>query len=141
MISENSPKLEHTLSSLSACTNDLKEKGFTADFKIEEDVLKIVGSDGEKTYQPAQVKIVNFFRFEGTSDPGDMTILYAIEAEDGIKGTLIDAFGTYANPDIDAFLQNVVGINKKNTNTNVTPEDLANEHSQEDAEPKVFKNS
>ncbi|MDJ1470654.1 MULTISPECIES: hypothetical protein [Xanthocytophaga] len=139
MLSENSPKLEHTLSPLTACTNDLQAKGFTTNFKVEDDVLKIVGSD--KAYQPEQIKIVNFFRFEGTSDPGDMTILYAIETDDGVKGALVDAFGTYANPDIDKFLQNVHGINKKNTNTQVTPEDLANDHSQDNSDPKVFENS
>lgn len=119
MISENSPKLEHTLNSLTERTEELKKKGFTTDFKVENGVLKATGTDTQ-SYQAEQVKIVNFFRFEGTSDPGDMTILYAIEVEDGTKGTLIDAFGTYANPDIDAFLQDVHGINKKNTNTNVT---------------------
>ena len=141
MTSENSPKLEHTLNPLTECTNEMKEKGFVTDFKVDGDVLKVIGSDEETSYSSEQVKIVNFFRFEGTSDPSDMTILYAIEAEDGTKGTLVDAFGTYANPDIDVFLRNVHGINKKNTNTNVTPEDLANDHSQDDAEPKVFENS
>jgi len=136
MISDNSPKLEHTLNPLATCTKELEEKGFTTNFKVEDDVLKAVGSD--KTYQSDQVKIVNFFRFEGTSDPSDMTILYAIETNDGVKGTLVDAFGTYANPDIDAFLRNVHGINKKNTNTNVTPEELANSPSPENDEPKVF---
>ena len=140
MILENSPKLEHTLNSLTERTEDLRKSGYTTDFKVEDGVLKATGSEG-KSYQAEQVKIVNYFRFEGTSDPGDMTILYAIEAEDGAKGMLVDAYGTYANPDIDAFLQHVHGMNKKNTTTNVTPQDLANDHSQDDAEPKVFPNS
>jgi len=139
MISENSPKLEHTLNPLTACMQEMKEKGFDTDFKIEDDVLKVLDSD--KSYQSDQVKIVNFFRFEGTSDPSDMTILYVIETEGGEKGTLVDAFGTYANPDIDAFLRNVHGINKKNTNTNVTPEELSHRSSAEDNEAKVFDNA
>ncbi|MCU0352444.1 MAG: hypothetical protein MUD08_01695 [Cytophagales bacterium] len=136
MTSENSPTLEHTLSPLSACVKEMQEKGYTTDFKVENDLLR--GFNSETTYQPEQVKIVNFFRFEGTSDPDDMTILYVIETDDEQKGTLVDAFGTYANQDLDAFLQRVPEINKKNTNTNVTPEDLMRNPSPDEDEPKVF---
>jgi hypothetical protein len=36
-----------------------------------------------------------------------MSVIYAIEAKDGTRGTIVDAFGTYANPDVGAFLKNV----------------------------------
>jgi hypothetical protein len=41
-----------------------------------------------------------------------MAILYAIETTDGRKGTLIDAYGYYADEEISAFMQNVE-IHKK----------------------------
>jgi hypothetical protein len=120
--SENDPELQHTMTPLMTSTQDMKDKGFTVDFTVVNDSLKAYGSD--QSYQPAQVKVVNFFRFEGSSDPGDMTILYAIETDDGTKGLLSDAFGTYSNPDVSEFMKNVQEINKQNTNTNVTPADL-----------------
>jgi hypothetical protein len=36
-----------------------------------------------------------------------MSVLYAIEAADGTRGTIADAFGPQANPDLGAFLKHV----------------------------------
>ncbi|HYB42610.1 MAG TPA: hypothetical protein VEL75_12605 [Candidatus Methylomirabilis sp.] len=44
--------------------------------------------------------IREFHRFEGISDPDDMAIVYAVESRSGVKGTLADAFGVYADPAI-----------------------------------------
>ena len=41
-------------------------------------------------------KITEMYRFEGDSSPDDNSVLYAIESKDGIKGVLVDAYGTYA---------------------------------------------
>ena len=49
----------------------------------------------------------NTHRFEGVSDPDDMSILYAIETRSGVRGTLADAFGAYADPRVGAFLRDV----------------------------------
>lgn len=36
-----------------------------------------------------------------------MAVLYAIEATDGIRGTIADVFGPQADPDLGAVLKNV----------------------------------
>ena len=36
-----------------------------------------------------------------------MSIVYAIETRSGIRGTLVDAFGVYADPRIGAFVKEV----------------------------------
>jgi hypothetical protein len=59
------------------------------------------------------MKIVEHFRFEGDSDPADMTVVYALEANDGVKGTVIDAFGTYSNPKLSEFLRKVEEVKEK----------------------------
>jgi hypothetical protein len=41
------------------------------------------------------------------SDPDDASIVYAIEARDGTKGVLVDAFGLYASPEVGEFLEGV----------------------------------
>jgi hypothetical protein len=52
-----------------------------------------------KFYQPDQLKVVRTYRFEGESDPSDSSILYVIEAEDGLIGYSIDAYGAFSNHD------------------------------------------
>ena len=46
-----------------------------------------------KVYTPDQLTIIKTFRFEGESDPSDMEIIYIIEADDGLIGYSIDAYG------------------------------------------------
>lgn len=84
---------------------DLKKRGFTANFELLNNVFRAV--DSGKTFQAGDLTIVEHHRFEGASDPDDMSVVYAIEASDGMRGILVDAFGVYANPDLGAFLQNV----------------------------------
>lgn len=104
------------LKTLAECMNTLKSKGFTKDFQVTSTGLKAM--DGEKCYSPEQVHIVDFFRFEGDSDPADMSILYAIETSDGTKGTLSDAFGPYAARKVSEFFEQVEDIQKKNNTSN-----------------------
>lgn len=101
------------MKSLTACLEKMLEEGYTEDFKAVEEGLKALRT--EKIYQPDQVKIVNFFRFEGISDPDDMSILYVLETNDGLKGTLIDAYGPYASPEVNQFIVEVERIQKKVT--------------------------
>jgi hypothetical protein len=64
-----------------------------------------------KAYQPHELKIVKVYRFEGESDPSDSSVLYIIEAGDGLIGYSIDAYGIYSNHDdeegYDNFLRKV----------------------------------
>lgn len=55
-----------------------------------------------------ELSIEEHHRFEGISDPDDMSVLYAVEASDGTRGTIVDVFGVYANPELGAALQNIV---------------------------------
>ncbi|MGI8951578.1 MAG: hypothetical protein ACR2FN_08335 [Chitinophagaceae bacterium] len=50
-----------------------------------------------KCYQPEDLKIIKTYRFEGESDPADSSILYLIEANDGLIGYSIDAYGVYSD--------------------------------------------
>lgn len=99
------------MKSLSGCLNKLVLDGYTEDFKAAERGLLSLQS--ERLYEPGQVHVVDFMRFEGASDPADNTILYVIETDDGVKGTLVDAYGSYAEPKVTAFMQEVEDLNKK----------------------------
>lgn len=49
--------------------------------------------ENQKYYKPADLNLVEEFRFEGMSNPSDNSILYIIEAKDGTKGTALVAYG------------------------------------------------
>jgi hypothetical protein len=100
------------------CTNKLVTEGFTDNFKVSEQGL--LSPEKEKLYKPGEVTIVNFFRFEGASDPGDNSILYAIETNDGTRGTLVDGYGPSADPEVAKFISEVEDIHK---NTHINPDE------------------
>jgi len=106
------------MKSMVTCSNKLVQDGFTENFKIAEQGL--LSPSKEQVYQPGDVSIVNFYRFEGYSDPADNAILYAIVTNDGVKGLLSDSYGPYADPQVAKFIQEVENISKK---TRIKPED------------------
>jgi hypothetical protein len=99
------------MKTLAFCLNKIVEDGYSENFKVIGEGLQSLETG--KIYHPDQIHIVNFFRFEGASDPSDSAILYVIETTDGAKGSLTDAYGMYADPDIDKFIKEVENITKK----------------------------
>lgn len=99
------------MTDLEKCLKKLEEKGYTEQYKVEKDRL-VNMKDTKKKYKAKEVKVPNFFRFEGPSNPDDMSILYAIETSDGSKGTLTDAYGVYADEATGKFFKEV-DIQKK----------------------------
>ena len=83
----------------------LADEGFTEHFGVQGNRLRSFGSG--RTFGATDVVIRKFHRFEGVSDPDDMSIVYAIESASGVRGTLIDAFGVYADPAVSAFVTDV----------------------------------
>ncbi len=94
-----------------SCLNNLQKEGYTEDFKIVDSSMQAIHH--EKIYAPSQVHVVDFYRFEGASDPADNSILYAIETDDGVKGTLMDAYGPYADENVTEFMEKVLDVAKK----------------------------
>ena len=62
-----------------------------------------------KFYQPEELKIIKTFRFEGDSNPDDSSIIYVIEASDGLIGYSMDAYGMYTNheAEYDDFIRKI----------------------------------
>lgn len=99
------------MKSLSNCLNRMITEGYTEDFTITEQGLESLQK--HSNYSPNEIQVVNFYRFEGESDPSDNAILYIIETSDGTKGTLVDAYGTYNDARVTRFMQDVETIQKK----------------------------
>jgi hypothetical protein len=84
-----------TYDTVTEALKDLKARGYTVDFNIAFD--KIICSDNKVCLNPAEFEIVDVYRFEGDTDPGDENVVYAIQSKDSkIKGTLSSAYGMYA---------------------------------------------
>ena len=90
---------------LSGMMDELRHRGFAADFLLRNRRLRTAGTG--PIFAADQVSIAEAYRFEGVSDPDDMAILYAIETESGVRGTLADAFGVYSDPSVTDFIQDV----------------------------------
>lgn len=99
------------MTSMATCMNKIVLDGYVDTFKVTENGLHSLKED--RSYQPKDISIVNYFRFEGPSDPADNTILYQIETADGLKGSLVDAYGAYSDAGVNEFMKQVEELQKK----------------------------
>ena len=90
---------------LACVVDELTRHGFPEDFRVVDGRLQVVSS-GERL-RTEDLVIREFHRFEGISDPDDMAIVYGIESAGGARGTLVDAFGVYADPALGAVLEDI----------------------------------
>ncbi len=96
---------------LKTCLDKMIEQGYVENFKAQDGGLKSL--ETEKVYTAHDLKVVNFYRFEGISNPDDNSILYVIEASDGAKGTLMDAYGAYADPAVAKLIVEIEEIHTR----------------------------
>lgn len=83
---------------------------FITQFKIIDQGL--ISLTTQKIYQPYHIKVAHFYRFEGESNPDDNAILYAIETNEGEKGTIVDAYGIYNDSLVTNFMKQIQAIHK-----------------------------
>ena len=95
--------------------NQLSKDGYTQDFNVVDGRLHTINNDTNKSYAPDEVTIVDFYRFEGESNPDDTSILYVLETNDDVKGTISTAYGVYADTDTDDYLKQVEDLGKNPT--------------------------
>ncbi|MBS1920442.1 MAG: phosphoribosylpyrophosphate synthetase [Bacteroidetes bacterium] len=81
-----------TYDTITAAIKGLKDRGFIKDFNLQENCIIC----HEDKYHPDDFEIVEFYRFEGNSDPGDEAVVYGIESKNGVKGVLISGYGASA---------------------------------------------
>jgi len=71
---------------------DLARRGFVHDFNLTGPQQPDPSLDIR--VNPALFHIREVYRFEGASNPADECVLYAIESDSGVKGVLINAYGS-----------------------------------------------
>lgn len=83
----------------------LRERGYICDFELID--YKLFCRKCDKYFAPDELVIERVYRFEGNSNPDDMAVLYGVRANNGMKGVIIDAYGTYDDDELGDFLRNV----------------------------------
>jgi len=92
-------------STLDGALRELAASGFVDHFRVSDGALRSI--DSGRRFRAVELVIREYHRFEGVSDPDDMSIVYGIEGQGGVRGTLVDAYGAYADPAVSAFLEGV----------------------------------
>lgn len=100
------------LKPLTGVLADLRNQGFTTDFRFVKNRL-IPFQYSHRSYQSSDIKILDSYRFEGDTDPADDSILYVIETNDGLKGTISNGHGVNADTALDDFLSQAENISEK----------------------------
>jgi len=72
---------------VSKALQELKDKGYTTDFNLEEERIKTNFEDFE---------IEHIYRYEGESDPGDEATVYGIKEKSGEKGVFVVSPGAFS---------------------------------------------
>lgn len=76
---------------LSQVMNRLRtEEGYEEDFNLIDDGLELKSK--KENFSANEFVVDEVFRFEGPSNPGDESILYAITTSSGRKGVLVDGY-------------------------------------------------
>jgi hypothetical protein len=94
------------MSTLSSVLERLRKQRYDNEFRMEDEYFTT--TNGNK-YSPEDLTIIKTYRFEGDSDPADSSILYLIEAKDGLIGYAIDIYGAESDHDAayDDFIRQI----------------------------------
>lgn len=93
---------DNNLKPMTELMKEFRDKGYTYDFVMKH--KKFINSSTTKDYRPDDITIEEEYRFEGDTNPDDMSILYVIQTALGEKGLAVNGYGVSADPDMDDFL-------------------------------------
>ncbi len=97
------------MTTLSGVLEKLRMRKQDNEYQIAENQFR---APSGKLYCAEDLTIIKTYRFEGeSSDPGDSAVLYLIEANDGLIGYSIDAYGAYSNHEGNAYDEFIRKIN------------------------------
>jgi hypothetical protein len=86
-------------------TQELSERGFNAEFKF--DGKQLLSIETNHSYQPEELRIVEYHRFEGMTNPADSSVIFAIETNTSEKGTVIMSYSTDADMQLVSFIDKI----------------------------------
>lgn len=84
-----------TFETLTEAIKDLQARGYNRDFNLRESCIECSQSGTQLSAD--DFEITETYHFDGSTDVDDEVVLYAIESNTGLKGTLVNAYGVYAD--------------------------------------------
>jgi len=84
---------------------EYQERGYTSNYFFENGCL--IDTETKYSYKPDEIFIVAQHRYEGMSDPDDMSILYIIETADLLKGTFLLGYGPTSDLEASEFFKDI----------------------------------
>jgi hypothetical protein len=92
------------METLSQVIQSLRKEGYVEDFNLQQNCLECRNRNFKVFHD--EFIIDKVYRFEGNSDPGDESTLYAISAPKyQIKGILVNGYGIYTESLTDDMLR------------------------------------
>ena len=104
------------VTTLSACMNKAVTEGYSEYFKVTARGLYAISKS--RYYRPEQIQLMDTYRCDTQNMAGKETLVYAIEASDGVKGTLVDDSGGFSDPGINKFIAEAEEIRRQYTEHN-----------------------
>jgi len=94
--------------SVSQATNALRDRGYKDELKYDNERDLMYSPKSKKEYKTDDLQIVEYHRFEGMSNPSDMSIVLAMKSvDDGLKAIVVSSYGAYADSKLIEFLDKV----------------------------------
>ncbi len=83
-----------TYNTVSEAVEGLHQRGYVEDFSLTNDHLSCAAHN--LNLNPDEFEVDETHRFEGETDPADEAVVYGISSSNGLKGVMVNAYGTYA---------------------------------------------
>ncbi len=83
----------------------LKKQGYQHNFNVTQNGLLVEGKG--KSYIAEEVELHEFHRFEGNTNPADMSIVYAVQTNSGKRGLVVDSYGVNGSEITSKFMNKV----------------------------------
>lgn len=90
---------DHFMETMREAVERFERDGFGEAFRADRGGELTV--DGRVLYAPEDLVVEEMARFEGSSDPGDAAVIFALRTPDGaVRGTFSASYGPQADPDV-----------------------------------------
>ena len=94
-------KQQFHYATVSEAIEQLRAKGFTLDLNLKQNHFMT----GEQASPADEFEIVDLYRYEGPSDPGDEATVYALASQSGLKGIFVSGYGASSDEEADEVLK------------------------------------